>query len=282
MANPITIPSNAFLIPVNLSSSYKTFTLPVVSTNAGRLLIFKDMFGNAANSTLRLSTIGLDRIERSNVSSMTLSNQYGAWWFQNDGLTNWFLTTAYLNSIPIIQALPPYLAGLWVKFYTNTGSQPSSNGPPASNGGNNWGTPITGTMTGTLFNGSNTPGASSVIYYGNNFSALPQGNANYSGVYTGFFYSAVGGTVIFQMATDDGMRVDFNGSNVLLSWIPQGEATYTSASLPLSAGYTPILMRWYDTGGGGASRFLWNINSSGYTSNGAGVFFYATSNITQL
>ena len=106
MANPITIPSSAFFIPVNLSSSFKTFTLPVVSTNPGRVLIFKDMFGNALNSTIRLSTTGLDRIERSNVSSMVLSNTYGAWWFLNDGITNWFLTSAYLNSVTLVEPAP--------------------------------------------------------------------------------------------------------------------------------------------------------------------------------
>ena len=128
MANPITIPSNALVIPVNLSSSYKTFTLPVVSTNSGRLLIFKDMFGNAANSTLRLSTIGLDRIERSSVSSMALSNAYGAWWFQNDGLTNWFLTSAYLNSLAIVAPAPPYVTSNLLYFLDagNPSSYPGS------------------------------------------------------------------------------------------------------------------------------------------------------------
>ena len=98
MATPISIPNNTMIVPVNLSSSSKTFTLPVVSTNAGRMLIFKDMFGNASVSTLRLSTIGLDRIERSSISSMVLSNTYGAWTFMNDGLTNWFLTNVYTNN----------------------------------------------------------------------------------------------------------------------------------------------------------------------------------------
>ena len=107
MAQPITIPNGAMIIPVNLSSSFKTFTLPTVSTNPGRTIIFKDMFGNAANSTLRLSTLGLDRIERSNVSSMVLSNAYGAWTFMNDGITNWFLTNAYLNSLFITLPTAP-------------------------------------------------------------------------------------------------------------------------------------------------------------------------------
>lgn len=105
MATPISIPTNAYLIPVNLSSSWKTFTLPVVSTNSGRTIIFKDMFGNAAISTIRLSTIGLDRIERSNVSSMVLSNAYGAWSFANDGSTNWFLMDTYLNTLYLAEQI---------------------------------------------------------------------------------------------------------------------------------------------------------------------------------
>lgn len=106
MATPITIPTNTFLIPVNVSSSYKTFTLPVVSTNPGRMIIFKDMFGCSTNSTIRLSTIGLDRIEQSNVSSMVLSNNYGAWTFMNDGFTNWFQTNVYTNTFAFGSLFP--------------------------------------------------------------------------------------------------------------------------------------------------------------------------------
>lgn len=73
-------------------------TLPVVSTNPGRFLIFKDVYGNAATSSLRLSTIGIDTIETSNVRSILLSNAYGAWWFANDGISRWFFADAYLNT----------------------------------------------------------------------------------------------------------------------------------------------------------------------------------------
>ena len=99
MSTPISIPDSAYIIPVNLSSSWKTFTLPVVSTNVGRILIFKDMFGNATNSTIRLSTIGLDRIDAGNAPAMVLSNAYGAWMFGNDGIRNWFLLDAYQNNL---------------------------------------------------------------------------------------------------------------------------------------------------------------------------------------
>ncbi len=99
---PRSIPSSAFLLPINTFSTIKTFTLPVVSTNPGRVLILKDYLGSANSNVIRLSTTGVDTIERSNVSSMTLSNAYGAWWFQNDGISKWFLTSAYLNSLTIV------------------------------------------------------------------------------------------------------------------------------------------------------------------------------------
>ena len=107
MATPLSVPPNAYFIPVNLSSGFKTFTLPVVSTNPGRVIVFKDAFGNAVNSSLRLSTLGLDRIERSTVSSIVLSNAFGAWTFMNDGFTTWFLTDAYLNNLFLVQPTPP-------------------------------------------------------------------------------------------------------------------------------------------------------------------------------
>lgn len=282
MANPITIPNNAFLIPVNVSSSYKTFTLPVVSTNAGRMLIFKDMFGCSTNSTIRLSTIGLDTIDRSNVSSMVLSNNYGAWTFMNDGFTKWFQTNVYTNNFYIQPQAPPYFTGLYVKSYANTGSVPNSNGPASSSGGtNSWGSLLNTTYVGNIFASSNTPGPTNYMYYGNNYGIYPSGNTNYALIVSGFIYSAAGGNIQFRIVTDDGFRLDFNNANAINQWQQQGATTYTSAVLTLPAGYTPIIMRWYDTGGGGAATMEYNINSAGYTSNGTGVYYYLTSNITQ-
>lgn len=282
---PITIPSNVMVIPVNLSSTSKTFTLPVVSTNQGRMLIFKDYYGTSANSTIRLSTIGLDRIERTSVSSMALSQAFGAWTFMNDGRTNWFLTDVYQNTFPV-QCNISFLPGLWAKFYANTGSIPDSNGPPgnlAGSSGSGWGTALTGTFTSgpAGINGSNTPGPTNIIHYGNNDGYQPVSSYNYSAVYSGFMYSATGGTIQFQMQTDDGMRVDYNGANVIIAWQQQGATNYNSSSLTMPAGFTPIVIRWYDTGGGGQSILWYNINGAGYVMDGTGVYYYAQSNIDQ-
>jgi hypothetical protein len=161
MATPITIPTNAYLIPVNLSSSWKTFTLPVVSTNAGRTIIFKDMFGNAVNSTIRLSTIGLDRIERTNVSSMVLSNAYGAWTFANDGITNWFLLDAYLNNL---RTIGPAASGLSVPpavRYSFLSANYSGSGPVSNVGSNS------GVGAATVVSASYTSASPSFISIGN-------------------------------------------------------------------------------------------------------------------
>ena len=109
ISTPISIPSNAMLIPFNSYSSIKTFNLPIASTNAGRMLIFKDMLGTSATYPINLSTIGLDRIERTSVSSMSLSQAFGAWTFMNDGRTNWFLTDVYQNTFPIKGPVPNVL-----------------------------------------------------------------------------------------------------------------------------------------------------------------------------
>jgi len=191
------------------------------------------------------------------------------------------------SSEPIIVGAA-YKPGLWAKFYTNTGSPPDSNGPPgntAGTSGSSWGTPIVGTFTsgptGTL--GSNTPGPTNKIDYGVDGGYQPQNNANYQAIYSGFFYSAVGGTIQFQMLTDDGMRVDYDNQNVILAWQQQGTTGYSSAVLPLVAGkYTPIMIRWYDSGGGGRSVLNFNINNAGFVQDGTGYYFYGTSNITQL
>jgi hypothetical protein len=102
MSNVFTIPSNTTVIPVNLSSFSKIAVLPVANQHPGRLLIFKDMFGNAARSTLTLSTTSANIVERTSQTSLVLSNAFGAWSLLSDGNTRWILTNVYSNNFPII------------------------------------------------------------------------------------------------------------------------------------------------------------------------------------
>lgn len=263
MAQPITIPTNAYIIPVNLSSTWKTFTLPVVSTNAGRMIIFKDMFGNAANSTIRLSTIGLDRIERSNVSSMALSNAYGAWTFMNDGITNWFLMDAYRNSLGIIPQPPSYSNFLWTQFRNMTSSTPSFTA-----GGSGWGNAI------------GTPGAYNPINFQDGDSRA--GQSDFVGIVCkGYFFSSSNTTVNFRIIVDDGGYVWFNNTGVITNaWILQGDTTYTSATLNVTAGYTPFQFNFYEWGGGMTCELYYSIAGGAYQSDGTGRFFHDPSSKT--
>lgn len=151
---PRAIPTNAFILPINTFSTIKTFTFPAASSFPGRMLVLKDYLGYASTNTIRLSTTGVDTIERSNVSSMILSNNYGAWWFNNDGVTKWYLTSAYLNTMVYIgpaasiPAALPYQANLVVDL----------RGSSYSAGGSTWLNSVdnsTWTMTNTTYDAVN-------------------------------------------------------------------------------------------------------------------------------
>ena len=95
----IDVPANASIFLVKLSSAAKTFRLPAVSSFPGRMIIFKDIFGAAGNSSIYLSTTGADIIERSTATTTRLSTSYGAWTFLNDGARTWFLADMYANTM---------------------------------------------------------------------------------------------------------------------------------------------------------------------------------------
>jgi hypothetical protein len=100
MATPIQILSSHSIVSADVRTALKTLTLPVVSTNIGKLLFIKDTFGNSANCNINLSTIGLDRFERSINSNLRLSTNFGCWTLTNTGTSNWIFLNSYTNSIP--------------------------------------------------------------------------------------------------------------------------------------------------------------------------------------
>ena len=160
----------------------------------------------------------------------------------------------------------PYLPLLFTTFFANTGSIPNRSGPVIAGGnGTNWGSIIQAAQ------------ALDPIYFGNNHGVSIAGNANYSAITTGFVYSASVGTIQFQGVTDDGLIVNFNGVDVIDQYQQQGATTYYSGSRTLPAGYTPIRITWYDTGGGGAYDIYFSINGAAYTNAGTGVYFHLAS-----
>ena len=93
--------TTATLIPVNVSSISKIFVLPQVSTSAGRVLIIKDVYGLSFINTITLSSSALNWFESTNISTLILKQNYGAWTLTNDGVNKWLLTDYYAgNSLP--------------------------------------------------------------------------------------------------------------------------------------------------------------------------------------
>jgi hypothetical protein len=97
---PFQIPNNTTIVPITISSA-KTVQLPLASQNPGRFLILKDYLGGCSGTNvLCISTISNDRFENSFKDNLLFSNQpYGAWKFNNDGISEWYLTEVYRNAI---------------------------------------------------------------------------------------------------------------------------------------------------------------------------------------
>jgi hypothetical protein len=231
MAQPIPIPNNSFLIPVNLSSSFKTFTLPVVSTNSGRMLIFKDLYGNATNSTIRLSTIGADRIENSNTSNGVLSNSYGAWWFTNDGVNKWYLMDVYLNTLSLIpNSVPIVSRGLILNLDASTYTSGSTWTALVGNNYTLYNTPTTTTAPG---------GQTVLVFNGTNQYAMDQTGTSATTTFSFdiWFYATTNGNVVSEMGQSGSPNAGYHVASFQLvgGLIRVGFWTGTATSISLGS-----------------------------------------------
>lgn len=100
----INFPLTTTSLFVNTLTTNKIIYLPAASTvNAGRLFYIKDICGNAARSSIYISTTGMDRIEnRFQPSTLyaLMSTNYGSVLMAPDGALNWyFLQHYYKNSV---------------------------------------------------------------------------------------------------------------------------------------------------------------------------------------
>lgn len=153
---------------------------------------------------------------------------------------------------------PNYKNSLYSRFYVITANPPSSNGP----GNSGWRGQI------------GTPGAYNPVYFGDNDTRITATTS--VGILTsGYVYSPTTTTVTFQTLTDDGIRVDFNGSNIINSFIAMAPSTITSASCQLYAGqYHPIKLIYYQGVGSMIFQLSYKIGTGAYTTDGQGVFYH--------
>ena len=249
------------------SYSSQTFTSAVTNTGMGYVTITKQVFGPP--STVTLSSV--DTFLKNAVVSWATSYQavtYTVKLYQNvsNSTTGGTLlgTATTANTTYTFTGLNfgNYSNFLTTTFYANTGSIPDASGPTDAGGnGNNWGAIIQSAQ------------ALNPIYFGNNLGVYINGYTNYSALTRGYVYSASAGTIQFRSNTDDGLIVNFNGTNVIYQYQQQGTSQYYSGTLTLPVGFTPIRITWYDTGGGGDYRIYFSINGGAYINDGTGVFY---------
>lgn len=105
MATPIYLPTTTTTLLVNTRTLPKIVYLPAASTiGAGKLFFIKDMCGNAAISSIYLSTTGRDSFDGRNYTSTTyalMSTNFQAVLLAPDGFLNWMVLQNYnTNYIP--------------------------------------------------------------------------------------------------------------------------------------------------------------------------------------
>lgn len=158
-----------------------------------------------------------------------------------------------------------YYEGLYVTLYnltfTDGSTVPSINGP----GNAGWGNKL---WSGPILN---------VLNINDAYLQTRTRQENYvAAQISGYLYSPVATTVIFQATSDDGVAIYLNGTLVTAAgaWDYHGPTAYTTASLTVNAGYNPITIRYFEGGGGSLLTLAYRLGADGYQSFFNCNFFY--------
>jgi hypothetical protein len=100
----VTIGAEGSLFFVDSRRCQKVVFLPAASTVTGRSLLIKDVYGTSSNSTISLSTIGLDRIDDL-TNRFILSNAFSMMNICSDGRIGW-RTLDYYDGLEIPLTIP--------------------------------------------------------------------------------------------------------------------------------------------------------------------------------
>lgn len=161
--------------------------------------------------------------------------------------------------------LSGYYNGFYVNLYAltvlqNGSTLPSINGP----GSTGWGQLLwTGPIT-------------DAINIEDSYIQTRSGLGNYVGIQiSGYIYSPTASTITFRTVSDDGAAVYFNNTVALNAWAYQGPTTTTSAAVPISAGYNPIRILFFEGSVSCIFQFSFKIGNNDWVSNlGCGSCFY--------
>jgi hypothetical protein len=160
-----------------------------------------------------------------------------------------------------------YYDGLYATVYnltfTDGSTVPSIDGP----GGSGWGAKL---WSGPIPN---------VVNLYDSYLQATVGQQDYiCAQISGYLYSPVATTVTFEVASDDGSAIVLNGTSVTLgpgtAWSYHGPTTYTSSAVNVNAGYNPIVIRFFEGGGGALLNFGYNLGGQGYQYTLPCNFFY--------
>jgi hypothetical protein len=157
-----------------------------------------------------------------------------------------------------------YYDGVYVNLYNITVTQPTT---PSINGPGNagWGQRLwAGPLVGPL--------AINDVYL-----QAKANQADYVGAQiSGYLYSPVATTIVFQGISDDGAAIYINDTLVTSSendWIYRGPTNFTSATATVNAGYNPIRILYFEGPGGALLGVSYSLGG-GAIQQFPGNFFY--------
>jgi hypothetical protein len=262
----VSVTKTSFAAPATVTvttASSSTQTVIVKWLSSGAQTYTLTIYQNSSNSTSGGTQIGQTTTANLTYTFTSLSLTTGYYVYAtvyaySDGVTTSATTSSTIQVVAVT-----YINYLYTTFFANTGSIPDRSGPTIAGGnGSNWGSIIQSAQ------------ALNPILFGNNHGYIVAGYSNYSCLTSGYIYSASVGTIQFYGVTDDGLIVNFNGTNVIDQYQQQGATGYNSATVTLPAGYTPIRITWYDTGGGGQYDIYYTVNGGTQTSDGTGLTYH--------
>lgn len=249
MATPIYPPTITTNILVNTRTLPKIVYLPAASTiGAGRLLFIKDICGNAANSSIYVSTTGLDQFDgrppRSTLYGL-MSTNFQSILLAPDGLTNWMVLQNYVFNL--VSRPSTYVTTNLVYFLDagNTSSYPGS--------GSTW-TDLMGTGRNiTLYNSPTYSSANggyltfvpASSQYGECGTSLTY-MSNYT-IEVWHYYTTYSGSspcIVTENWPGTTSRIGY-ALGVITIGAPQLQTGFFTGAWQASGGWTPTANNWY-------------------------------------